>query len=888
MKKIFIILISSLLMFGCTTNEPIYKLNKNLNEPVLLNKWRVVGPFIHKPKADLLDNELKKYELSEEAISYDEFQDILTDTTNGIFNKLIHTDDYLLDFINIYGYDNEKSVSGNIYCGCTIKSERARKVMLNFSVNDACICWLNNQEIFKDNGHKRIKYYDNYIELDLKKGNNFLLVKIRNYTDNEWEFFAFLEKWSEEGERRHNVNFMLEYGSRFLDRPQIVNGKVNLCWAFPKDKEGRITIEGNGIKKRFEVQKGKQYIGNISDFPDGLYKVYFYMENDTCIQNLYKGDIHKAIGDILNNLKKKHCNIKLRNDINAYAYRYHHLMKPENMPQKNYLIASWQYKILFLYKGLCDIDDYLNGNKPVLLSNIHTYVSKIDNGVQYYKLFVPEKYDGKEPLPLMIEMPTSIKRFPHPLESFRFADMGLIELFTRMSNKYNMLILCFDGRTIDRMNVNNIDEIDMVENIKAIKKMYHIDSTRMYLRGACRSAYHTLKFGVKNPDIWAGISITAPAIFSQNESSLWKEKNNVLEMINNLRYIPILDIHSAIDKHMPIESSEYISHLAKKGNFVDYNFVRLPFELEKYYSSEYMENTIEFFLNHSTKDKPQDKMYFSTYQLKNNKSGWLTIQSMQEYGKKTTVNASIKHNKIGIETINVESFTIDLTKLPYNSNEELIIKNNGKLVYNGYPSTLELTINSNKTNNFHKNSIIEGPFCHLFLNPFIIVKGTIGTRKESALIDSIAITLNNKWKEEYYSSCRIKADTAISQDEIMSFNLLLLGNEHSNSIIKKHKEVLPLEVSNSYITISDHRFEGKYLNYYLIYPNPENKGGYIGILGSNNTESFRLASEESSYSECKAISNFGWYDYRIWDNRKMTEKKGYFDNNWAISKILND
>ncbi|PCH68243.1 MAG: hypothetical protein COC06_09950 [Bacteroidales bacterium] len=881
MKILFIVLAGVVLfMYGCSTEEPVYEFNENSKNKILLNKWRMVGPFIHEPKANLLYNELGKFQKNEDSVTFKEFCAIKADTITGIYNRIRETSGHLFDFIELFGLNKDKSVSGNVYCACVIKSDKKKNVMLNFSANDGCIVWLNRHEVFKENLHSRINNYDNYIELNLKKGANFLLVKIRNYTDNKWKFFACIEEWSVEREQRHNVNFLLGYGSRFLNKGIIEDDKLTMRWGFPKTVGGKIKVVGNNSEEWFDVKKGKRAVGNISKLPEGFYKALFFTQKDTCEEYFFKGNIHKAFHDIVKKLKCAECDTVTRNNINAYRFRYKHLMKPEHQPKKQYAVENWQRKIVYLYKGLWSIEKYLNGEKPFPLNSINSYVSEIDNGIQYYQLFIPEKYDGKERLPLMIEMPTSIKRFPHPLQSFRFADLDLADLFTRMSNKYNIAILCFNGRTIDRMNNNNIDEADLIENIRAVKSIINVDTTRFYLRGACRSAFHTLKMGVKMPDMWAGISMTSPAINHQNKYSPWEEKNNVLDMLNNLRYIPVLNIHSAIDTHMPITSSEYFNHLAEEEKLSNYTFVKLPLEFEKYYSAEYMDKIINFFLKYSTKDKPDNELSFSTYQLKNNKASWITIESMEKYGEKATVNGSVKDNIIEIETSNVESFSVDLAKLTYNKKDKLMVKQNGEVVYNDYPSESVVTVNPVKKNILCKNSLTEGPFCHIFSKPFVIVQGTIGLAEETSWNKKIVNMLNEKWLEEYYVQCRVKADTAISQYDINNYNLLLIGSEHSNSMIRKYKDRLPLEVNKRSIVIDGKSFNGVNLNYYLIYPNPENGDRYVGILGSYNSRTFQFLSERDIYEECQAISNFGWSDYRVWDSRLMTESKGCFNKNW--------
>jgi hypothetical protein len=231
--------------------------------------------------------------------------------------------------------------------------------------------------------------------------------------------------------------------------------------------------------------------------------------------------------------------------------------------------------------------------------------------------------------------------------------------------------------------------------------------------------------------------------------------------------------------------------------------------------------------------------------------------------EKCSIQGKVEENHVELTTENVHSFSIHLTKLPFNKNEKLIITHNDNKVYNGIPNTSVIEITPDKSlNKKVKTPEVEGPFAHIFNSSFIVVPGTIGSPDETRQNEKITDQINDMWKALYYSGCRIINDSKITTHDIEKSNLLLIGNEH-----------------NSNIQIGEKTLPGDKLNYYLVFPNPDYKENYIALLGYNTPKFFTLLSEQQN-SECKNISNFGWYDFKVWSAGTAEVHKGFFDRNW--------
>jgi hypothetical protein len=856
-----------------------YSVKELTNDIIELKEWRLLGPFKHGKSSNIFFNELKQFHANEDNITYTEFVSLNTDSLNNVYNVTVENPRHVIDFTELLNLQENEQNYSNIYAGCVIKSDPGKKIMLNFSANDCSKIWLNNEVIHQANViHNDIRYYNNYLKLDLKKGDNFLLVKVYNH-DRDWGMFACLEKWSKEGEKRHQIDFPLRFDKKYLDRSIIDNDSIHMIWSFPGNIRGKISVIGNEIDTTFHVEEGQKLISNVSKLPDGLYKTNFSCEFNTLSQFFYKGDIHKDIKQKLLVLQDWQCDKTIKNNINAYAFRYYHLMKPEHLPDRHYKEAKWQRRIIFVYEGINKLYKYYSNVHSSCFTNINTYVSDIDSGIQYYQIFLPENYDKQNEIPLMIEFPVPIKRFSHPLESWQFADIELSELFSRLANKYNIAILDYGGRTVDLMNGNNIDEADLWENLKAVKEMINIDTTRIFLRGACQAAFNALKIGTKYPDKWAAISIMSPRFLTEMNDIQWNKQNDPLKLLGNLWDTPLLNYHSPLDPHTNIAVSEYFNDLTKREKLQRYKFINLDLEFKEFYSSEYLHQTIEFFLKHSTREKDNDRIQFSTYSLKNNTCNWFSILSMKTHGQKAKAEGVINNDTLHITTENIKSFRIEIEKIPFNNKEKLIIKHNNNIVFNSFPSESYIVINQSNNKISEKKSTIEGPFAHIFSGPFIVVKGTSGTKEENDANQKMTKYIEEQWKSLYFHNCRVKTDKKITREDVKNYHLLLIGNENSNTLIKKYRKILPLKNSINSVSINNKEITGSDLSYYLIFPNPDKSQHYIGLLGYNNPKTFNLSFESGVYQH-NNISFLGWYDYRVWKSNLEEIEKGYFDKHW--------
>lgn len=880
---------------------------------MVLNHWQILGPFSANGEDDYLNEDnLKYFGFNESTIEYKDFVMISrkdakqgTQLLDNFDNKHIASQDYLVDLNKVFGYlQMEQSISGNAYLACIIKSDKEKTVRLDFTSDDGAKIWLNHKQILYIEKAESVMDYENYLQLDLLKGENFLLVKVNNGM-YDWQMYARLQNESENGLRRHRnlvkrVNNHNFFTSSIIDSGNslVLGDKLpaNRYFVRIADEDGKAIYEDtiNTEEKR-----------NI-DLPTlghGLFYGQLFLNNDSMQQVIFKGKIVNDTKNIILELNNHRLSRKMRNRVDAIIYRFNHLLKPGNRGSSLTENQLWQRKIINLHIDLrsilANVGSLLERKIAMPGTHIGTYVSEIDNQVQYYLVHVPKKHMKGKYYPLMIFMPAKLPNHQEYLESMRLADQKLIENLQDLVDKYDIIVLEPFCREVGKINFNSIEETDLFEALKSIKEDYDIDTTRIFLSGSCAGAYKALRFAVRYPTMFAAVGVVAPIFTSKLSMTTneWISQSEPLLFIRNIQNIPILIIHSALDNHSSVENSDRFIDSAKINGLTNIIYRRLNNVIDTYYWYEFSDEVVAFLMNYRLISNPKS-VFYSTRQLKYNKAYWINILQI-EPTKTAAIEAYINsENTINVVSKNVISYALDINCLSDKNAKPVVVIDNGKIAFKGQPIGPSIIIDKNtgtKSFGLIKNQAIEGPFAHALIHKFIIVIGHSGTHIENKSLKRMADSIRAFWKYKYFNDCSAKYDYEITPNDVQEANLILLGNYNSNKILKSVQDKLPLIITKTSIAISKRIIYGNSLGFYFVYPNPLNKNKYLALIGYNNPRNISFGELDMNDSEYKNlitylqniyytdISCYGWYDYRIWDNTNDSGNPlicGYFDNNW--------
>jgi hypothetical protein len=135
-----------------------------------------------------------------------------------------------------------------------------------------------------------------------------------------------------------------------------------------------------------------------------------------------------------------------------------------------------------------------------------------------------------------------------------------------------------------------------------------------------------------------------------------------------------------------------------------------------------------------------------------------------------------------------------------------------------------------------KQHDLQGPIDDAFMDSFIVVKPTGTARHElvEKWTQSEFTHCVEHWRKHYRGDAIVKDDTAISDDDIKSANLILFGDPTSNAVLKRIANQLPVKWTDSGVSVGNQSFAATDHAPVMIYPNPLNPKRYV-VLNSGFT-----------------------------------------------------
>ncbi len=139
-------------------------------------------------------------------------------------------------------------------------------------------------------------------------------------------------------------------------------------------------------------------------------------------------------------------------------------------------------------------------------------------------------------------------------------------------------------------------------------------------------------------------------------------------------------------------------------------------------------------------------------------------------------------------------------------------------------------------NGLRKKHGLQGPIDDAFMDSFIFVRptGQPASEKAGAWAKAELERAIEHWRRHYRGDARVKDDTAITEEDIKSANLILWGDPSSNSLIAKTAPQLPISWTGSEIKAGEKSFPTADHALICIYPNPLNPERYL-VLNSSFT-----------------------------------------------------
>lgn len=488
---------------------------------------------------------------------------------------------------------------------------------------------------------------------------------------------------------------------------------------------------------------------------------------------------------------------------------------------------------------------------------VRGYVSRIDGSVQPYGLVVPPTYRPESGARLRLDLwfhgrgeNLSEVNFLNSRRNdrgvFTPANTIVLHPYGRYSNAFK-----FAGET------------DVLEAMESVQQRYPIDDQRIAVRGFSMGGAACWQFTVHYADRWVGA--TPGAGFSETPEFLrvfqketltptWYERKlwhlyDCTDYAINLLHCPTVAYSGEIDSQ---KQAADIMADALRQEGIDLVHLIGPKTGHSYHPDARVEIDRRMTsIAERGRDRLPRSVHFTTFTLKYNRMHWVTLDALGEHWERARVDAEIvDDHTVQVKTANVRALTLNMPAgwCPLDLRQPVTVQIDGQTLTAPQPaSDRSWNCSLSKPGDtwqvaalpadvVRKQHDLQGPIDDAFMDGFVFVRST-GKSSSPAFEAWMKGELDHAvehWRRHFRGTARIKDDTAVTDEDIASLNLVLWGDPESNAVLKKIADRLAIGWTKSEIVVGDRRFPAEHHALLAIRPNPLNPKKYV-VLNSSFT-----------------------------------------------------
>lgn len=487
---------------------------------------------------------------------------------------------------------------------------------------------------------------------------------------------------------------------------------------------------------------------------------------------------------------------------------------------------------------------------------VRGYVSRIDGSVQPYGLVIPESYSGQGPR-------ARLDLWFHG-RGENLSEVNFLDDRRRSRGEFapsDTIVLHPYGRYCNAFKFAG--EVDVLEALDSVRKRYRIDDDRIAVRGFSMGGAACWQFAVHFADRWvaanpgAGFAETPRFLNVFQRETLsppWYERSlwhlyDCTDSAANLLQCPTVAYSGALDSQK--QAADVMAEALKKEG-IDLLHVIGPNTRHSYHPDAKREVQRRMdSLAHQGRQRFPEELTLVTYTLKYNRMSWLTIDALDEHWKKAWIHAEFDGGpRIEIDTRNVSAITLDIPagEYPYRLREPVDVIIDGFEVTGPRPGSDrswscalrkedgEWRLGAISSDQLRKQHDLQGPIDDAFMDSFVMVRPTGKSKlpKFQAWCESEQARAIEHWRRHFRGEARVKDDTAITDADIASANLVLWGDPDSNAVLKRIADRLPIAWSAERIKVGKTAYATDEHALVMTYPNPLNPKRYV-VLNSGFT-----------------------------------------------------
>jgi dienelactone hydrolase len=583
-------------------------------------------------------------------------------------------------------------------------------------------------------------------------------------------------------------------------------------------------------------------------------------------------------------------------DAVRYAVTYNEFFRPEEVGRAKELLRQGQERS----------EQLLRGQAPWVTATglvVRGYRSKIDKSVQPYGLVVPASYSQQLPRRWRLDA------WFHG-RSETLSEVNFLYDRQRTAGEFtppDAFVLHLYGRYC---NANKFaGEVDLFEALDAVKAGYPIDENRLVVRGFSMGGASTWQFATHYAGLWAaaapgaGFSETAEFLnIYQNPAdkpTWWEEKlwhlYNATDYAVNLAQCPVVAYSGEIDRQIQAAQMMQKSMEAEGMRMTHVIGPKTPHRYHPDSKGE-INHAIDAIVERGRNRYPR-KVRFTTWTLQYNQMNWVTIDQLDQHWERARLEAEVVNDRsIEVKPVNVAAFSLEFEAgaCPLDVTSKASITIDGQRVTaDGPMSDRSWKASFHKKNGkwvsgapqdaLRKKHGLQGPVDNAFMDSFVFVLPTgpasTGTAKWAESEMNRAL---KEWRRQFRGDAQVRDDSAVTDEDIASSNLVLWGDPASNRVLARIADKLPILWTADDVTVGSQKYPSRTHAPIMIYPNPLNPKRYV-VLNSGFT--FREYDYLNNARQVPKLPDYAIVDTTTPPDGRWPGKivdAGFFGENWEL------
>jgi len=411
-------------------------------------------------------------------------------------------------------------------------------------------------------------------------------------------------------------------------------------------------------------------------------------------------------------------------------------------------------------------------------------------------------------------------------------------------------------------------EVDVHEVLEHLRNHLPVDPHKISARGFSMGGAACWQFATRYPDRWfaanpgAGFSETSGFLdFFQGEpvkkSAPWYQQKlwNLYDSppyAVNLAQCPTVVYSGQLDRQ---KQAADVMQAALAQHDIEMTHVIGPDTEHKIHPDSKVEIESRLAsLAASRSNQTPTSLEFTTYTLSHHRLHWIDIQGLGEHWTEANVRAQvIGPLAVKIDTKNITQLRLDFAagQWPGQPRGKVIIEIDGTTIDGPMVASdrslgceliatdgkwQRLSDNAEKKTEPRKLPGLQGPIDDAFNRSFVFVmpSGKSSDPVLQAWYEHESEHAMGQWRKHFRGDIRVVRDDEVSDEWILSANLVLFGDAKTNRVIEKISPALPIRWDETEIAIGSqtHPSAGRVVA--MIYPNPMNPDRYV-VLNSGFT-----------------------------------------------------